>query len=449
MAKLIRLRRGYDLKLVGEAAMEIATPAPSKTYAIQPPNFKGITPKLLVEAGTEVKCGTPLFFAKEQPEIMFTSPVSGEVVEIVRGEKRRIMEVKILADTSSISYEQFNKANPASLDAEAIKATLLKSGAWTLLRQRPFNRIADVNETPKAIFISAFDSAPLAPDLNFVLKGREAHLQAGIDALSKLTSGAVYLGLKHNADMATFTSLSGVQTAAFAGPHPAGNVGIQIHHTRPINKGEVVWTINAQDLATIGKLFTDGVYDPEKVITLAGSEVKQPKYLRARLGASISSLVDTNMSDGKNRIISGSVLFGDKVDMEGYLGAYDQQITIIPEGDEREFFGWLIPNYPRPSVSKTFLSYLMPNRKYKVNTSMHGEERAFVMTNEYEKVLPMDMYPVQLLKACLAADLEAMEALGIYEVVEEDLALCEFVCTSKMPVQKILSEGLDLIEKEG
>lgn len=448
MANLIRLKRGYDIKIVGEAVKEIANPAPSRTYAIQPPNFKGLTPKLLVEVGSEVKCGTPLFFSKASAEIMFTSPVSGEVVEIVRGEKRRIMEVKILAD-EKISYESFTTANPTSLDSDAVKAQLLKSGAWTFLRQRPFNCLADVNVRPKNIFISSFDTAPLAPDLNFALQGRERDLQAGIDALAKLTDGKVFMGLAHKKENGVFASLNGVEKTEFAGPHPIGNVGIQIHHTAPINKGEVVWTVNIQDLATIGKLFNEGIFDPEKVIAVAGSEVKAPKYYRTRQGASIESLLKDNTTEGNNRVISGSVLFGDKVGMDGYLGAYDQQVTVIPEGDEPEFFGWLIPNYPRPSISKTFLSYLMPNKKYKVNTSMHGEERAFVITNEYEKVLPMDMYPVQLLKACLAADLEAMEALGIFEVVEEDLALCEFVCTSKMPVQKILSEGLDLIEKEG
>lgn len=448
MANLIRLKKGYDIKLVGEAVKETISFEAPKTYAIQPADIKGLTPKLQVEPGSEVKCGTPLFFSKNHPGVMFTSPVSGEVAEIVRGEKRRILEVRVLAD-SVMSYEQFGAGDPKSLGRDGVKEKMLKSGAWTFLRQRPYNIIADAEQTPANIFISAFDSAPLATDLNYALKGRETHLQAGINALAQLTDGKVYMGLRHKADNSSFTSLSGVEFNQFAGPHPAGNVGVQIHHVAPINKAEVVWTVNIQDLATIGKLFTDGVFDPERVIAVCGSEVTGSGYARVRLGTCIDTLMTGRMTEGNNRIISGNVLMGNKTSRNGYLGYFDQQITVIPEGDEAEFMGWLIPNYAKPSISKTFLSYLMPNKKYKVNTGMHGEERAYVVTNEYEKVLPMDIYPVQLLKACMAGDLEAMEALGIYEVVEEDLSLCEFVCTSKMPVQEILSDGLALIEKEG
>ncbi len=448
MTNLIKLKKGYDIKLVGEAAKEFAQKEASRTYVVKPTEFFGITPKLLVEVGAEVKCGTPLFFAKNQPDLMFTSPVSGEVVEINRGEKRVILEIKILAD-GKMQHETFSAADPASLGRDGVKAMMLKSGCWTLLRQRPFNRLAEALIVPKNIFISGFDSSPLAPDLNFALKGRESHLQTGINALASLTDGKVFLGLKHGADNSTFQGLKNVTINHFDGPHPAGNVGIQIHHTAPINKGEHVWTINAQDVATLGKLFSEGIYDPERVITVTGSEVKHPSYAKARLGVSIDYLLKDNLTEGKNRVISGNVLFGTKIEVNGYLGYYDQQITVIPEGDEPEMFGWLVPSYPRPSISKTFLSYLTPNKKYKVNTGMHGEERAFVVTNEYEKVLPMDILPVQLIKACLANDLEAMEALGIFEVVEEDLALCEFVCTSKAPVQEILADGLALIEKEG
>lgn len=448
MTNLIKLKKGYDIKLVGEAAKEFAQNEASRTYVVKPSEFFGITPKLLVEVGSEVKCGTPLFFAKGQPEMMFTSPVSGEVVEINRGEKRAILEIKILAD-GKMQHETFPSGDPASLGRETVKAQMLKSGAWTLLRQRPFNRLADVFVSPKNIFVSGFDSSPLAPDLNFALKGRESHLQAGINALAALTDGKVFLGLKHGADNSTFQSLKNVVINHFDGPHPAGNVGIQIHHTAPINKGDHVWTVNAQDLATIGKLFTEGIFDPERVIAITGSEVKVPKYAKVRQGANVDYLLKDNLSEGKNRVISGSVLFGTTISENGYLGYYDQQISVIPEGEDPEMFGWLIPTYPRPSISKTFLSYLMPNKKFKVNTNMHGEERAYVVTNEYEKVLPMDILPVHLIKACLANDLEAMEALGIFEVVEEDLALCEFVCTSKAPVQEILAEGLALIEKEG
>ncbi len=449
MAKQIRLKRGYDLRLVGEAVKETGSFEAPKTYAIKPTDFKGIIPKLAVEAGTEVKAGTPLFYSKLQPEIQFTSPVSGEVVEVVRGEKRVILEIRILADSQQ-NYVQFGAASPSSLSVGEIKKKLLDSGAWAFIKQRPFNRVADVNAAPKNIFISGFDSNPLAPDLGYALKGRETHLSAGIAALKKLTSGKVFLSLCQGADNTVFeTAGKEAEITYFNGPHPAGNVGVQIHHLAPINKGDVVWTVNAQDLATIGQLFTDGIFNPVRVITLAGSEVKNPKYFQVRVGSCAETLLSGMLNEGKNRIISGSVLFGDKIEAKGYLGFFDQQVTVIPEGDEPEFFGWLVPSYSRPSLSKTFLSYLTPNKKFRVNTSTHGEERAFVMTNEYEKVLPMDILPVQLLKACMAGDLESMEALGIYELAEEDLALCEFVCTSKIPVQEILSEGLALIEKEG
>lgn len=445
MANLIRLKKGYDIKLVGEAAKEIVSIEAPKTYAIQPADIRGLVPKLLVEVGSKVKAGTPLFHVKTDESIVFTSPVSGEVTDIVRGEKRRIMEVRVVADGSN-DAENFGAADPASLGREGVKEKMLKSGMWTFLRQRPYNRIAETNAVPKNVFITAFDSAPMAPDLNFALKGREAHLQAGINALATLTDGNVYLSLKHNADNSTFSGLKNAVITEFAGPHPAGNVGVQIHHIAPINKGEVVWTMNIQDVANLGKLFTEGVYDAGRVVALTGSEMEKAVYARMTVGMGLGNIAT---KAGKVRLISGNVLFGTTTSSEGFLGYYDQQLTAIPEGDEPEFFGWVLPSEARPSISKTFLSYLTPNKQYRVNTSMHGEERPFVVTNEYEKVLPMDIYPVQLLKAILAGDLEAMEALGIYEVVEEDLSLCEFVCTSKQPVLHILSDGLTLIEKEG
>jgi Na+-transporting NADH:ubiquinone oxidoreductase subunit A len=447
MSNRINLKRGYDIQIVGEAKKELIVKPNAKLYSVYPSDLKGVTPKLCVEVGTEVKAGTPLFFLKNQPEVMVTSPVSGEIVEINRGAKRVIENIRILAD-EKISYENFDLCS-VNDSAEKIKSVLTQSGAWTLIKQRPFDRIADTDKTPKAIFVSGFDSAPLAPDLNFALQGKEKYLQAAVYGLNKLTQGKFYLSLKEGENNSSFEKLEGVQINYFKGPHPAGNVGVQIHHLNPINKGEVVWTINAQDLATIGKLFSEGVYAPERVISLAGSEIKNPAYHTLRLGEQISEILTDNLQAGDVRIISGSVLFGDKVDSNGYLGYYSQQVTAIPEGNEPEFLGWLIPSYPRPSISKTFLSFLTPKKKYKVNTSMHGEERAYVVTGEYEKVFPMNIFPVHLVKACLAQDLEAMEALGIYEVAEEDFALCEFVCTSKLPVQEIIGEGLALIEKEG
>lgn len=451
MSRTIKLSKGYDIKLIGEVAATPGSTESPKTYSIKPFDFKGLTPKLQVEIGKEVKAGSPLFFFKELPEVFVTSPVSGEVIEINRGEKRVILEIKILAD-SNTSYETFTTGNPDNLDTAAVKNILLKSGAWVSLTQRPFGKVADPTDKPKSIFISGFDSAPLAPDYNFILQGRENDFQAGINALKKLTDGKVYLNLRAgDKHCAAFTGAKGVETTLFDGPHPTGCVGVQIHHLDPIAKGQIVWTINPEDVANIGKLFTTGQYSPERTVALTGSEVNEGarKYYKLTAGASLEGLLKGNTSSDNNRIISGNVLTGTKINNNGYLCYYDRQVTVIPEGDEPEFMGWLIPTYKRPSVSKTFLSYLFPNRKYKVNTNPHGERRAFVMTGEYEKVTPMDLYPQFLLKAILASDLEGMEALGILEVVEEDLALCEFICTSKTPVQNILRKGLTLIEKEG
>lgn len=449
MGKTIKLKKGHDIKLVGEVSPSIREAKASKTYAIKPLDFKGLTPKLQVEVGNEVKAGTPLYFFKEMPEVFVTAPVSGEVIEIKRGAKRVILEIKILAD-SATSHVNFAMGNPTEMTTEAIKKNLLDSGAWTSIKQRPFGQVANPTDSPKNIFISGFDSAPLAPDYNFILKDRAEHFQLGINALAKLTEGKVYLGLDGSQAGGVLNNTKNVEIVNFEGPHPVGNVGVQIHHVAPLNKGEVVWSVNPEDIANIGKLFKDGHYDAARTVALVGSEVKESSraYYKVKAGAEIASIIADNISDGNNRIISGNVLTGTKLAADSYLSFYDRQVTIIPEGDEPEFIGWLVPSYSRPSISKTFLSYLSPNKKFKVNTSMHGEERALVVTGEYEKVLPMDIYPQYLFKAIMANDLEAMEELGILEVVEEDVALCEFVCTSKTNLQKLIREGLDTIQKE-
>jgi Na+-transporting NADH:ubiquinone oxidoreductase subunit A len=449
MGKLIKLRRGKDIKLEGETSLEMAPAQSIRNYAIKPTDFNGIVPKILVKPGDEVKAGTPLFHSKKNAEILFCSPVSGEIADVVRGDRRLVLEVRILADAVN-KYESFPKENPSSLGREQILERLKQSGCWPLIRQRPFNIIADPQDEPKSIFISSFDTAPLAPDYNYILKDQAVEFQTGLNALVKLTAGKVYLNLKKGANNCdAFAKANGVETFEFEGPHPAGNVGIQIHHIDPINKGDVVWVVNPQDVAVIGRLFIEGRYINEKLIALAGSEVKNRKYHKVFSGASIETLVQNNISESKNRFISGNVLTGTQIEQAGYLGFYDNVVTVIPEGDHYEFMGWLIPSYPRPSVSKTFPYYLTPDKKFKVNTNFHGEERAFVMTGEYDKVLPMDVLPVPLLKAILAADFDNMESLGIYEVVEEDLALCEFVCTSKINAQKILRDGLDMLMREG
>ena len=449
MSKTIKLTRGFDIKLDGDALRFSVSPALSRNFAIKPLDFKGIIPKMIVQQGQEVKAGDALFHSKTDERILFTAPVSGEVIEIKRGEKRVIEEIIILSDSKN-NFKDFGSSNPNELSREQVIEKLLSSGTWPLIRQRPFNKIANPSDKPKSIFISGFDSAPHGVDYNFILNGQEKDFQTGINALRKLTDGKIHLNLSANQkNCYAYTHAEGVETTNFDGPHPAGNVGVQIHHLDPVvSKKDLVWFINPQDLLIIGRLFNTGRYDASKLVALAGSSVVKKQYYKMSIGANISSILEGNLIDGDQRIISGNVLTGDKIDANGYLGYYDSLITVIPEGNQEEFLGWLLPTYPRPSISKTLPAFLFPEKKYKVNTNMHGEDRAFVVTGEYEKVLPMDILPLYLIKACMAKDIENMEALGIYEVAEEDFALCEFVCTSKAPIQEIIGEGLNYIEKE-
>lgn len=448
MNKTVKLRKGKDILLVGEAAKKMVQSPASKTYALKPADFKGMVPRLILREGAEVKAGTPIYSAKHDERILFCAPVSGELIEINRGARRVIQDVRILAD-QSVEFESFGAFDPLTTPEEEIKKKLLSSGCWPLLVQRPFGVLANPDEKPRDIFISGFDSAPLSPDYVYSLESEKEAFQAGVNVLSRLTSGKVYLGVKKQNEGSWMNQVSGVQKYLVDGPHPAGNVGVQIHHIAPINKGDVVWTIQAADLVIIGRLALNGIYDARKTIAITGSEVIEPSYTEVISGACLADVLQGQVKDGNNRYISGNVLTGVKTDIQGYLAAQHYQITVIPEGDEPEFLGWLIPNYPRPSFSKTFPYFLSPKKKFKVNTSMHGEHRAFVVSGEYEKLLPMDILPVHLLKAVMAKDFEAMENLGIYEVIEEDLALCEFACTSKMEVQQILRDGLDLMIQEG
>ena len=302
---------------------------------------------------------------------------------------------------------------------------------------------------PKAIFISAFDSAPLACDSDFVLHGMEKEFQTGLDIITKLTEGKTHLNIDGNANSSSvFTSAKNVQINNVSGVHPAGNVGVQIHHIDPINKGEVVWYMYPQDVIAIGRLFSEGKYDATRLIALAGSQVEKPRYYRSMQGASISSMTENNIKQGNNRFISGNVLTGTKISENGNLGFYHNEITVIPEGKEQNFLGWLLPGLNKYSLSRTFFSWLNPKKEFSISANMNGEERAYVVTGQYEKVLPMDIYPQQLIKAIMIGDIELMENLGIYEVAEEDFALCEFSCTSKIPVQEILRDGLDFVRKE-
>ena len=448
MSKTIKISKGCNIKLKGAAEHILTIPEPSETISIKPTDFHGLTPKLDVKIGDEVQAGSALFHNKYNSDIKFTSPTSGEIVDIIRGEKRKILEVKVLAD-KAIKFIDFGKVNPNDLSREEIITKLLLSGVFPLIQQRPYSTVANPLDYPKSIFISGFKTAPLAADVDFILHGMGELFQVGIDALAKLTKGKIHLNL-HSDYKATgvLSNCKKVQINKFSGPHPSGNVGIQIHHLDPINKGEKVWYLDPQAVLTIGALFKNGVYDATRIVALTGSRVKKPKYFKTLIGSNLKNIITENIEVGDNRIISGDVLSGTKITSEGSVGFYHDQITIVPEGNEPEFLGWIAPGFDKFSLSKTFFSWLTPSKSYDLNTALHGEERAFVMSGQYEKVLPMDIFPVHLLKSILANDIEAMENLGIYEVPPEDFALCEFSCTSKIEVQQIIRDGLDLIEKE-
>ena len=444
MSKIIKLCKGLDIRLQGEAAKTIVNASQSAEYAVSPLDFEGVTPKMLVKVGDTVEAGSPLFFDKKRPEIIFTSPVSGTVAAVNRGEKRKILSVVVTADKET-AYKQFPSLDLTKVSREQIIELLLESGLWTMFVQRPYGVVASPSDKPKAIFVSAFDSAPLATDYDFALAAEQQSLQAGFDVLGRLTDGKVHLS--YNA-CGQVPQIKGVELHAFKGKHPAGNVGVQINHISPINKGEKVWTLNIQDVAILGRLFLTGKVDMTRVIAVAGSCVAEPKYYRVVAGASVESILGGKLSNEHARVISGNVLTGRNVGKEGFLGVNANMITAIPEGDTYEMLGWAMPRFNKFSVSRAYLSWLMPWRKYNLNTNMNGGERAFVMSDTYGKYLPMDIYPVHLIKACLANDLDKMENLGIYEVIEEDLALCEFVCPSKIEIQQVLRNGINLMMKE-
>ncbi len=442
----IKIKKGLDIKLLGEAKAEVVDLS-SDTYAVNPPDFHGVTPKMEVKVGDEVKAGTALFHDKYNEAIKFTSPVSGEIAEVKRGEKRRILEVIVLAD-KEVRFDDFKAEDPKSMDAKAVAEKMLNSGLWPYINKRPYDVIAKPDDEPKAILIKGFDSSPLAPDYAFCLEGKQKELQAGVDALAKLTKGKVHLSLHAGRKAGELDKLTGVEKHTVAGPHPSGNAGVILHKLSPINKGEVVWVVDALDLAIIGKVFTEGKYDPVKRVALTGPKAKNPKYLNLRSGAQLKSL-ESEADSGKVRWISGNALTGNQISPDAYLGHYDHQITLLEEGDEKEFFGWIAPGINKFSASRSFLStWFAPKKPRNIDTHKHGEERAFVVTGQYEKVFPMDVYPVQLLKSILVEDIELMENLGIYEVAPEDFALCEVICTSKINSQEIVRNGLDLMIKE-
>lgn len=449
MSEVIKIKKGLDIKLLGKADEVLEKADRSETFAIKPTDFAGLTPKLKVKVDSEVKAGTSLFFDKYRPEIQFTSPVSGKVIAINRGERRKILEVVVQSDSQN-QYETFTKANPKDLSREQVQDQLLKSGLWAFLRQRPYDIVANPVDVPKSIFISAFDSSPLAASSDFLVEGEAEAFQAGIDALTRLTDGKIHLGVhtqKNHSNV--FSQVKNVDIHQFSGPHPSGNVGVQIHHVDPVNKGDLVWVIRPQEVIFMGRLFLKGIYDVSRKIALTGSEVKNPCYFDTILGSSVAKMLKGKLKDDdKIRVISGNVLTGTHIPEDGFLGAYDSQITVIPEGDKYEFLGWALPGLDKFSMSKTFFSWLTPKKEYRIDANFHGEHRAFVMSGEYEKVVPMDILPVYLIKAIMAEDIDQMEQLGIYEVAPEDFALCEFACTSKIAVQDVIRQGIDLMVKE-
>ncbi|MFK7784061.1 MAG: Na(+)-translocating NADH-quinone reductase subunit A [Crocinitomicaceae bacterium] len=452
MSKSIKLRKGLDIRLLGEAKTAKSELPLPKMVAVKPSDFHTMTPKMVVKEGETVKAGSILFHNKYEESVKFASPISGTVKAIVRGAKRRIMEVLVESDGQQ-SFEAASPMNVSEMSSEQVKETMLASGLWPFINQRPIDVVADPKNEPKAIFISAFSSAPLAPDYNFLLEGKGEEFQTGLDALAKLTSGKVHLTVSSNGGSSdVFKNAKGVQVNNITSKHPGGNVGTQIHHIDPINKGEFVWTVNAQDVAIIGRYFLTGKYDTSKVIALTGSEIKEPQYFETLAGANVSDLLAEKIATDNVRVVSGNVLTGDKIDQDGYLGFYHNEVTVIPEGDHMKFVateGWMAPGFKRFSNSRTFPTWILPkSKKFRLDTNTNGEERAFVVTGELEKVFPFDILPMQLVKAAITDDIDGMENLGIYEVAPEDFALCEYVCTSKIDIQDKIRQGLDLIASE-
>ena len=447
MSKDIRIRKGLDINLVGVAEQNTSKAVLSNVYAINLLDFHGIIPKMLVKQGAEVKAGEPLFYSKDNQDMLFVSPVSGELIEITRGARRRILTIKILADKSQ-EYLEHPVQKPGA-DSEEIKATLLKSGCWPFIKQRPYDVVADPAAIPKAIFVSAYATAPLAADLDYTLNGKEKELQAALTAMAKLTPGKVHVSVGKGSN-SPFTNLEDIELHKVSGPHPAGLVGTQINKLDPINKGEVVWTVAPQDLVIIGELLLTGKFNAQRTIALAGSSVKSPKYFTTKIGAEIATfLYASGVKEEKFRVINGDVLTGKKASPDGFLGFYNNTVSVIPEGDDYEFFGWNKPVFDKISSTRALtFSWLQPKKKYDLDTNTNGEHRAFVVTGMYEEVFPLDIYPLQLLKACMVKDLDEMEQLGLYEVIPEDFSLTEFICISKQPHQKIIREGLDLLQKE-
>ena len=447
MHRVVKISKGLNINLKGAPAQELTAVETPKYYALMPADFTRVTPKVVVKPEDVVKAGEPLFVDKSIPELQFVSPVSGKVVAVNRGERRRVLSVVVESDGKFESVE-YKAKDVLSLSSDEVKADLLKAGLFAFVRQRPYDVIADPKDTPRAIYVSAFDTKPLAVSFEMALKGNEEDFQVGLDALSRIAP--VHLGICKCQKSTALTVAKNVQTTVFVGPHPAGNVGVQINKTAPINKGEIVWTIGAEEVIFIGRLFNKGKVDFTRTIALAGSGVKNPSYSKVVLGAQLENILAGRLDDKyENRIIDGNVLTGKKTTADSFLGAFSTEVTVIPESmDDAEMLGWAMPRFGMYSTSRSYFSWLAPKRKYTIDARIKGGERHMIMSNEYDKVFPMDIYPEYLLKAIITGNIDKMEQLGIYEVAPEDFALCEFVDSSKLELQRIVREGLDKLRAE-
>jgi Na+-transporting NADH:ubiquinone oxidoreductase subunit A len=451
-----KLKKGYTIKLAGSVDKTLVDAEKPKYYASQPFDFLGLKPRLEVEEGSEVKIGSALYYNKERPQIKFVAPASGKVAQINRGERRKIAEVVIEADgkDEAVDFGSHTAESLNTLPVDQIKEKLLASGMWPLIRQRPFSKIANPDIVPRDIFITGMDTAPLVADPEFILQNEEENFNAGLAIIRRLTEGNIYLSLSGNIKehLPFLQNPQGVEVHEFSGKHPAGNLSVHIHHIAPINIGDIVWYVNAVDLPLIGKFFLSGKFPTERIVAVSGSAVKPEsrKYYKTWVGAKVQTLVNEgNFNQDHVRIITGNVLRGRKIQESGYIGFYNRTISVIPESKQRDFFGWLTPGLDQESFSRTFLSKYIPRAEYVKDTRIHGGKRAFFQTGEYEKMLPMDIYPAQLVKSIMVGDIESMLGLGLLEVDDEDFALCTYICPSKIDFGEHIRKGLDELEREG
>ena len=447
MANVIKLRKGLNINLKGKAKNEKVSVKRSDEYGVSPSDFPGIIPKVAVKEGDHVLAGDALFYNKNCPEVKFASPVSGTVSAVVRGERRKVLFVKVKADAQQ-EYHDFGKADPSTLDAEGVKTKLLDAGLFGYINQLPYAVSTLPNTKPEGIFVSALRDMPLAGDFEVELKGNEQAFKTGLKALSRIAT--VHLGVGANQTSEALTSVQDVDLNIFDGPCPAGNVDVQINHISPMSKDKIVWTVDPTVVIFIGRLFLTGNVDLTRTIAVAGSQVKDPSYADVLVGASLKDILDNRLLNNEHiRILNGNPLTGRKDSLDGHLGAHTSEVTVIPEGDNAdEMLGWILPRTSQFSVSRSYFSWLMPHKSYDLDARVKGGERHIIMSGEYDKVLPMDIYAEYLIKAIISGDIDKQEQLGIYEVAPEDFALAEFVDSSKLPLQKIVREGLDVLRKE-